>query len=73
MKSIFFHLILLLTHLIVLQEGNLDGALASYTKALQTSASDDKDRSIFLKNRAAVHLKKENYEAAVTDCSEGMI
>ncbi|XP_043202038.1 protein unc-45 homolog B-like isoform X2 [Amphibalanus amphitrite] len=52
------------------KDGDFDGALASYTKALEISASDDKDRCVYLKNRAAVHLKKENYEAAVADCSE---
>ncbi|XP_037078852.1 protein unc-45 homolog B-like [Pollicipes pollicipes] len=52
------------------KEGDFDGALASYTKAIELSTHEDKDRPVFLKNRAAVHLKKENYEAAISDCTE---
>ena len=49
-------------------------ALAHYTRAIDLSgdAKDDKTLAVCLKNRAAVLLKEEDYEAVVTDCSRSL-
>ena len=42
-----------------------DDALECYTKAIKLVDEENKDRAVFLKNRAATYLKLEQYEDAV--------
>ena len=51
--------------------GNYEEALVKYTRAIELSDKDS-DKSTYLKNRAAVHLKKENYEKVVDDCTAAL-
>ena len=51
--------------------GNYDEALAKYTEAIQLT-DQDSDRCLYLKNRAAVNLKTENFQAVVDDCSAAL-
>ena len=51
--------------------GNYDEALAKYTQAIHLSEKDS-DRCLYLKNRAAVNLKTENFQAVVDDCTEAL-
>jgi len=51
--------------------GNYEEALIKYTRAIELSDKDI-DKSTYLKNRAAVHLKKENYEKVVDDCTAAL-
>jgi len=52
--------------------GNLEEALVLYTKAIDLSDDNNPDRGTFYKNRAAVHLKKEDYDRVVSDCSKAL-
>ena len=54
--------------------GDVEEALAHYTRAIDLSsdAKDEKTMAVCLKNRAAVLLKEEDYEAVVTDCSRSL-
>ena len=51
--------------------GDFPVALSKYTEALKWS-ENEKERATILKNRAAVHLKMENYEAVIADCSRAL-
>jgi len=51
--------------------GNYIEALVKYTKAIDLTDSDN-DKSTYLKNRAAVHLKTEDYDKAVEDCTTAL-
>jgi len=53
------------------KKDNLDEALALYTKGLEISSSEQ-DKAVLLKNRAAVHLKNENYEQVIKDCTSAL-
>ncbi|XP_042221331.1 protein unc-45 homolog B-like [Homarus americanus] len=46
-----------------------DKAIDKYSQAL-TATTEDKERSVFYKNRAAVYLKIEDYENVVKDCTQ---
>ena len=51
--------------------GNFDGAKRLYTEAIAQCKKDDSDlRAMILTNRAATHLKTENYVDAYRDCSD---
>ena len=50
---------------------NYEEALAKYTKAINLTDKDT-DKSTYLKNRAAVHLKNEDYDKAVDDCTAAL-
>ena len=53
--------------------GDLEKALDLYEKAANATKSEDfKDLAIIYKNRAAVHLKMENYTYAVEDCTKSL-
>jgi len=54
--------------------GDIDEALAHYTRAIDLSsdAKDEKTMAVCLKNRAAVFLKEEDYDAVVADCSRSL-
>ena len=51
--------------------GNYEEALVKYSRALDLTEKES-DRSVYLKNRAAVHLKTENYQAVVDDCTASL-
>lgn len=48
--------------------GNYEEALIKYTKAIDLTGKDN-DKSTYLKNRAAVYLKIEDFDRAVSDCT----
>ena len=48
--------------------GNYEEALAKYTQAIKLTDKEE-DKCLYLKNRAAVNLKTENYQAVVDDCT----
>eukprot|EP00095_Tigriopus_kingsejongensis_P001782 snap_masked-scaffold225_size250570-processed-gene-1.3 protein:Tk01782 transcript:snap_masked-scaffold225_size250570-processed-gene-1.3-mRNA-1 annotation:"protein unc-45 homolog b" len=51
------------------KDGNLEEALSFYTQALTLTSKDKNgDLAVLYKNRAAVHLKNEDYQEAVDDC-----
>ena len=54
--------------------GECEDAIIAYTKAIDLSgdANDEKTLAICLKNRAAVHLKEEDYDAVVRDCTRSL-
>lgn len=54
------------------KEQRWDDALDCYTKAIGLVAEDNKDRAIYLKNRAATLLKLEQYEEAARDCTKAL-
>ncbi len=53
------------------KKGLNDDALEAYTKAIELceELKDEKTLAICLKNRAAVYLKEENYDATIADCT----
>jgi len=51
--------------------GNYEEALVKYTKAIELTDKEN-DKSVYLKNRAAVHLKTENYEKVIQDCTSAL-
>ena len=51
--------------------GDYAEALAKYTQAI-TITDKESDRCLYLKNRAAVNLKTENFQAVVSDCTEAV-
>ena len=59
------------------KKGDYDNALSAYTKAIKLCDDTGKDKSkdtaavltACLKNRAAVHLKEENYDDVIEDCT----
>lgn len=54
------------------KKDDLVEALACYTRGLQIS-SEDKDKAVLLKNRAAVYLKIPDYESAIQDCNASLV
>lgn len=54
------------------KEGDIDSAVACYTQALDLGDMKDADKAIIYKNRAACHLKREKYSAAVQDASSSL-
>lgn len=53
------------------KEGKIAEALDVYTKALGIVDIKAGDKAVILKNRAACHLKEEEYQAVIDDCSAG--
>ena len=56
------------------KDNDNDGAIENYTKAIELCEvnNDEKLLAICLKNRAAVFLKEEEYDACVTDCTRSL-
>jgi len=55
------------------KRGNYDDALECYTKAIRkTKDTFEKQKAVYYKNRAACHLKMENYDDAVFDCNKSL-
>merc|ERR1711959_587809 len=46
--------------------GKLDEAIECYSKAIDT----DPENHVYVSNRAAAHLKKDEYAAALADCEK---
>lgn len=55
------------------KEGKIAEALDVYTKALGIVDIKNGDKAVILKNRAACHLKEEDYQAVIDDCSAGTV
>ena len=53
-------------------EGDWEKALSYYTQALNLIDLDCPEKAVILKNKAAVHLKVSDYEAAIADCSASL-
>ena len=51
--------------------GEIDEALAAYTKALNLNTATPIETSVLHKNRAACNLKLKKYSEAVDDCTKG--
>lgn len=51
------------------KEGDWDKALEKYTQAIQIS-TEERDKAVLFKNRAAVHLKCEDFDKTVKDCTQ---
>lgn len=47
-------------------------AIELYSKAMKLVAADSREMALYLKNRAAAYLKKEQYENAVKDCDDSL-
>lgn len=50
-----------------------DEAVAFYTKAINISEKDSRDRSTYLKNRAAAFLKLKEFDKVIKDCDEALL
>nr|CAD7255909.1 unnamed protein product [Timema shepardi] len=57
---------------IAFKEGDWDHALMCYSKAINLSKEDNSDKAIYLKNRAAVHLKKNDFKNVEEDCTAAL-
>ncbi len=53
------------------KKGQNDEAIEAYSKAIELceELKDEKNLAVCLKNRAAVYLKEENYDATIEDCT----
>ena len=53
------------------KKGQNEEAIEAYSKAIDIceELKDEKNLAICLKNRAAVYLKEENYDATIEDCT----
>ena len=51
--------------------GDYEEALSKYTRAMEIT-DKEADKSLLLKNRAAVNLKTENFQAVVDDCTAAL-
>ncbi|CAK1590397.1 unnamed protein product [Parnassius mnemosyne] len=49
-----------------------EDAVSFYTKAIDLSEKDSRDRATYLKNRAAAYLKIKEYEKVINDCDEAL-
>ena len=47
-------------------------AIECYSRALQECPEGHKSKAVFLKNRAACHLKLQQYSLALSDCSQAL-
>ncbi len=47
-------------------------AIKCYSRALQECPEGNKCRAVFLKNRAACHLKLQQYSSTLSDCSQAL-
>lgn len=57
------------------KSGDVSGALDAYTKAMdlvEAAGNDDQLLAVLLKNRAAVFLKEEDYQAVIDDCTRAL-
>jgi tetratricopeptide (TPR) repeat protein len=56
----------------LMQAGKYEEALSSFTKAIETSTSDDKNLHIAYAKRANVRIKLKSYQEAIDDCSKAI-
>lgn len=52
--------------------GDWDGAIQSYTKAINCTSKESLDKCIYYKNRAAAYLKLNKNEEAVKDTTSAL-
>jgi len=53
--------------------GNYEDAIECYTKAIKKTKDEfEKQKAVYYKNRAACHLKLENFDDAVSDCNQSL-
>ena len=55
------------------KKGDFDLALDAYTRAMDISRKEkscNEDLAILYKNRAAVHIKNQEFQSAVADCTK---
>ncbi|KAJ8888016.1 hypothetical protein PR048_007501, partial [Dryococelus australis] len=52
--------------------GDWERALACYSAAIRLAQDDSVEKAVCLKNRAAAHLKRQDYQAAVADCAAAL-
>ena len=50
------------------RKGDFEGAIRGYSEALQCDMPDS-DRATVLSNRAQCHLRREQYDNAIEDCT----
>jgi tetratricopeptide (TPR) repeat protein len=55
-----------------LKAGKFDEAMVSFTKAIETSTSDDKNLHIAYTFRGNTRLKLKNFKGAIEDCSKAL-
>lgn len=53
-------------------KNNFDEALSCYTNALNLAKEENSEKAIYYKNRAAVYLKKKDYDKTIKDCEEAL-
>lgn len=54
------------------KKSDWETAIEMYTSAIKLAASDSRELSIYLKNRAAAYIKTEKYEEAIKDCDKSL-
>ncbi|XP_063406665.1 protein unc-45 homolog B-like isoform X1 [Mytilus trossulus] len=54
------------------KSGDIDSAISCYTQALDLGELKETDKAIIYKNRAACHLKKDKFSAAVQDATASL-
>jgi tetratricopeptide (TPR) repeat protein len=57
---------------LLMQTGRYDEALSSFTKAIETSTSDDKNLHVAYAKRANAKIKLKYYQEAIDDCSKAI-
>jgi tetratricopeptide (TPR) repeat protein len=56
----------------LMQAGKYDEAMVSFTKAIETSTSDDKDLHVAYTKRGNARIKLKNYRGAIEDCTKAL-
>lgn len=54
------------------KNGFYENAISCYTNALKLTKDDNFDKAIYYKNRAAVHLKQQDYQKVIDDCDKAL-
>jgi tetratricopeptide (TPR) repeat protein len=57
---------------IAFKNGDWDEAYKCYTRAIKQTREDTAEKAVYYKNRAAVHLKKNEYREARDDCTAAL-
>ncbi|XP_069675241.1 protein unc-45 homolog B [Periplaneta americana] len=57
---------------VAFKNGDWDEAYRCYTKAIKQTKDDTSEKAVYYKNRAAVHLKKNEYNEAHSDCTSAL-
>lgn len=54
------------------KDDDLDKALKCYSKAIDLTKDSTLDKAVYYKNRAAVYLKKQQFNKVIDDCSKAL-